>query len=223
MPLIEALVGANGTDLLDAIFDIDVDEELLEPLFTDDDYFDRAHILTQQSVQSDPGRSRAASIINIQREPPPATPAQLNPDALRVPPPLPSPRMPRSTVVASASGSAGVITPSGEATGQNRLRKRSQTPATRPPSTGQALMTYEEEQTNYQSPLARLFSSAARRPPRPIDYAPSHVPVEEALIGIRRLEGMMEGLKEDKGAVTKIRGEMKELQVSLLLNKGNLY
>jgi len=75
-------------------------------------------------------------------------------------------------------------------------------------------MTYEEEaQTNFQSPLARLFSSATRRPPRPIDYAPSHVGVEEALIGIRKLEGMVEGLKEDKGAVIKIRSDMKELQV----------
>lgn len=210
VPLIDALVGANGTDLLDAIFDVDVDEEHLEPLFSDDDYFDRAQLLTQQSIQSDPGRSRAASVINIGKEPPTA-PTQLNPDALRVPPPLPSPRMPRSPLVASGSGGA-VITPSGDA-GQNRLRKRSQTPVTRPHSMGHALVTYEEEQTNYQSPLARLFSSAARRPPRPIDFAPSQVPVEETLIGIKRLEGMVEGLKEDKGAVTKIRSEMKELQV----------
>ncbi|KIM33297.1 hypothetical protein M408DRAFT_326068 [Serendipita vermifera MAFF 305830] len=209
VPLIEALIGANGTDLLDAIFDVDVDEGHLEPLFAEDDYLDRAHILTQQSIQSDPARSKPASVINVGKELPTA-PAQQNPDALRVPPPLPSPRVPRSPGVASGSGGASVA-PSGEA-GQNRLQKRSQTPATRPMSTGPILMTYEGEPTNYQSPLARLFSSAARRPPRPIDYAPSQVPVEEALIGIKRLEGMIEGLKEDKGAVAKVRSDMKELQ-----------
>jgi hypothetical protein len=212
VPLVEALIGVNGTDLLEAIFDVDVDEDHLEPLFPpDEDFFDRAQILTQHSaVQSDPARSRATSVIGNVKEPVPTL--GVTSGGLAVPSPLPSPRQPRSPAVASGSG--GIAAPPGSETGQNRLRKRSQTPATRPPSTGQGLMTYEEEApTDFQSPLARLFSSAVRRPPRPIDYAPSHVGVEEALIGIRRLEGMVEGLKEDKGAVTKIRSDMKELQV----------
>jgi hypothetical protein len=213
VPLVEALIGVNGTDLLEAIFDVDVDEDHLEPLFSpEEDFFDRAQILTQHSaVQSDPARSRATSITGNGKDPE-STPRLVTSGGLAVPPPLPPHRQPRSPVVASGSGSVAAP-PEGEA-GKNRLRKRSQTPATRPPSTKQALMTYEEEaQTNFQSPLARLFSSAARRPPRPIDYAPSHVGVEEALIGIRKLEGMVEGLKEDKGVVTKIRSDMKELQV----------
>jgi hypothetical protein len=213
VPLIEALIGVNGTDLLEAIFDVDVDEDHLEPLFSpDEDFFDRAQILTQQSVvQSDPARSRATSFVGNGKEPAPV-PGQVTSGGLTVPPALPSPRQPSSPAVASGSG--GAAAPNGGEAGKNRLRKRSQTPATRPPSTGQALITFDEEaQTNFQSPLARLFSSAARRPPRPIDFAPSHVGVEEALIGIRRLEGMVEGLKEDKGTVNKIRSDMKELQV----------
>jgi len=208
VPLIEALIGVNETDLLEAIFNVDVDEEHLEPLFSpDEDFFDRAHILTQQS---DPGRSKAASAVGNGKEPASA-PRLLNPDGLGVPSSLPPPGgAPRSP--ATVSGSGGGAAPAGNETGPKRLRKRSQTPATRPPSVGQPLMTYDEE-NNLQSPLARLFSSAVRRPPRPIDYAPSHVAVEEALIGIRRLEGMMEGLKEDKGTVNKLRSDMKELQV----------
>jgi len=254
VPLIEALIGTNGSDLLEAIFDVDVDEAHLEPLFDpgEDDFFDRAQILTQQSagVQSDPsrvGRSRSrsnapsVSIVPVDntgtaaKDQQPASALRTpNPDALSVPPPLSPPPtrgrggggsagaaaasagVPRSPAVAIAGGSNGGTAPAGGgAADQNRLRKRSQTPATRPQSTGHmALMSYDEEtQAGFQSPLARLFSSAVRRPPRPIDYAPSQVPTEEALIGIRRLEVMVEGLKEDKGTVSKIRSDMKELQV----------
>jgi len=79
-------------------------------------------------------------------------------------------------------------------------------------------MTFDEEaQMGFQSPIARLFSSAQRKPPRPIDYAPGSVALDETLIGIRRLEGMVEELKDnDKASVQKLRGDVKELQVCRL-------
>jgi hypothetical protein len=207
-PIIEAIVGVNGTDLLDAIFDVDVDPSQLEPLFSNENYFERAQIITQRS---DPGRSRSTSVVGNQDGQ--ITPAPTN-DSLHVPLPPPSPRVPRSPATTATPGPSG-LTVQAES---NRLRKRSQTPAVRPVSMGGQLMSFDEEaQMGFQSPLARLFSSAQRKPPRPIDYAPGSVALDEALISIRRLEGMVEGLKEenDKAFGQKLRGDIKELQVCL--------
>jgi hypothetical protein len=203
-PIIEAIVGVNGTDLLGAIFDVDVDPSQLEPLFSNENYFERAQILTQHS---DPGRSEPTSAVGNKDGQ--AIPAPTN-DLLTVPVPPPSPRAPRSP---TASAGPSGLTVQAET---NRLRKRSQTPAARPVSMGGHLMAFDEDaQMGFQSPLARLFSSAQRKPPRPIDYAPGSVAFDEALISIRRLEGMVEGLKEDndKAFGQKLRGDIKELQV----------
>jgi hypothetical protein len=206
-PIIEAIVGANGTDLLDAIFDVDVDPSQLDPLFSNENYFERAQILTQHS---DPGGSGPTSAVGSNDGQ--GIPAPTN-DLLTVPVPPPSPRVPKSP---NANPGPSGLTAQAES---NRLRKRSQTPAARPVSMGGQLMAFDEDaQVGFQSPLARLFSSAQRKPPRPIDYAPGSVGLEEALISIRRLEGMVQGLKEDndKAFVQKLRGDIKELQACRL-------
>ena len=203
-PIIEAIVGVNGTDLLDAIFDVDVDPSQLEPLFSNENYFERAQIITQRS---DPGGS--TTVVGNKDGDTTSTPAN---DLLNVPLPPPSPRVPRTTPTSAGPSSLTVQVET------NRLRKRSQPRAARPVSMGGPLMTFDEEaQMGFQSPIARLFSSAQRKPPRPIDYAPGSVALDETLIGIRRLEGMVEELKDnDKASVQKLRGDVKELQVCRL-------
>ncbi|PVF95960.1 hypothetical protein CPB86DRAFT_763124 [Serendipita vermifera] len=208
VPLVEALIGAKGTDLLEAIFDVDANENSLEPLFSpEDNFFERAQIMTQQSAtaQTEPGRSRTTSVAD------PNSNGQPRIEALTIP--TSPPRQPRSAVVPSTSNLGGLITPS-NASDSNRLRKRSQTPArARPVSMAQPIIEYDEDvQPEFRSPLARLFSSAARKPPRPIDYGPSNVGVEEALIAIKKMEGMVEGLKEDRTAAQRLRADVKELQ-----------
>ncbi|CCA70295.1 hypothetical protein PIIN_04234 [Serendipita indica DSM 11827] len=222
VPLIDALVRSSGTDLLEAIFEIDIDEAHLEPLFNpEDNFFDRAQILTQQS---DPNRSRAASIAAGTTPSKEVTALPTQPDSLGVPEAQGS-RTPRArspargngaasppTGPAATSANANTANPSGitQTSDANRLRKRSQTPA-RPRSN--LIAVDEDLQTGFQSPLARLFSSAARKPPRPIDYAPSNLELEETLIGIKRLQGVVEELKDERGAsVQRLRGDIKELQ-----------
>jgi hypothetical protein len=221
-------VGAKGTDLLEAIFDVDANEGSLDPLFSpEENFFERAQIMTQQSAtgQTEPGRSRTTSVAggtnplnntnvnttanNTIKDP--NSNGQLRIEALNIP--TSPPRQPRSAIVPSTSGIGGVITPSNTSE-SNRLRKRSQTPArARPISMVQPIIEYDEDvQPEFRSPLARLFSSAARKPPRPIDFAPSNTGVEEALIAIKKMEGMMESLKEDRSMAQKLRADVKELQ-----------
>ncbi|KAG8819153.1 hypothetical protein FRC17_010586 [Serendipita sp. 399] len=264
VPFVEALMGGNAAEVLEAIFEIGLDEDDLEPLFNpEDNYFERAQILTQHS---DPGRSRPSSAAGGAKEAAPPTPKQ----GVVVIEPASSTEngqaRPSEAAAAGGGGSSGGLTvpgttttdgggggptattsasmlglvpvplPNQSGTDSNRLRKRSPTPAAvrLPASPGRTsagtgagtsssrLVVYDEDyQPEFQSPLARLFSSATRKPPRPIDFAPSHAGVEEALIGIRRLEGMVEALreekekemeKEDRGAVGRMRADMKELQ-----------
>lgn len=205
-PIIEAIVGANGTDLLEAIFDVDVDPEQLEPLFGSDDFFERAQILTQHSEQ---GRSRTASVAGTKDTTAPPTSPKPQVDTINLP--SSNSLQTRAALPRNGPSTTGETEP-------NKLRKRSQTPA-RPVSTGGHLMALEEEPANFQSPLARLFSSAQRKPPRPIDYAPSNIAFEEALIGIKRLEGAVERIEAEqgeKGYVQKLRADVKELQVRSL-------
>lgn len=218
----EALVGASGMELLEAIFEVDIHDHELEPLFShQDNFFERAQILTQHSdhdrsrSSSVPARSRTNS-VGAKQDP---TTTQ---EGLKVPP-SPNPqivKMPGSPTVGASGTGNGQAQTSTSAQEASKLRKRSRTPAQRPQSSAQAaslLAPFDEEDelpgTSSRSPLARLFSSAARRPPRPIDFAPSNAGVEDALIGIKRLEVMVEGLKDDGGMTKKLRADLNELQV----------
>ncbi|KAG8861645.1 hypothetical protein FRB91_003768 [Serendipita sp. 411] len=234
VPIVEALIGANAAEVLEAIFEVDVDENRLEPLFSrEDNYFERAQLLTQHS---DPGGSRAASVIDGGKEGPvtpqvsitvpDASNGQAQPSEAAATGTV-SGGGPTATTSSSMLGLVPVPLPSqGTITDSNKLRKRSPTPAAvrtqgRPgapaanTNNNQPYVAYDEDyQPSFQSPLARLFSSATRKPPRPIDYGPSQTGVEEALIGIKRLEGMIEilGEERDKGGVARLRVDMRELQ-----------
>lgn len=203
--LIDALVGGNGSDLFDAIFDVDIAEDNVEQLFPQgENYFDRAQIMTQHEDEEPPETNAAEQTIKPvdTKSADTTTPAGTSKkDQLEVPSTTTSPQPnPRSRSEADA----------------NRLRK----PRAQNPSNERPLLTFDEEQqTDFSSPLTRLFS---RRPPRPSDLpranrGPSGVQFEEAIVGIRNVEGMLEAMKEDREKLTaaqKLRGEMKELQVS---------
>lgn len=202
VPLIDALMGRGGADLLDAIFEVEVLPEHVDPLFSgEDNYFERAQILTQQSASVVAGNEPAESVHSVKQTPD----GTLKKDQLDVPP---------------SGGPSPMVTPSQTlGASSNRLQKqRTPTPMTRQGP----LMTFEEEaQTNFSSPLSRLFSK--RAPSRPLDFSNEVGPgsasagIEEAVVGIRKMEGLLEAMKEDKNKVPvqQLRADVKELQVSI--------
>lgn len=208
-------------ELLEAIFEVDINDNELEALFShEENFFDRAQILTQMS---EPSKSRASSVEPTHKQDASSgqSSQQLQTENLKISISSPSPQLSKPAVPPSPAPGTSATSANGQsqlfqaAQEQSRLRKRAQKPGPRPVSQppGSLAPWDEEEEMNFRSPLARLFSSATRRPPRPIDYAPSNTGVEEALIGIKRLEGMIESLRDDRGTAQKLKADLNELQV----------
>lgn len=181
MPLIEALVGSHAHTLYDAIFDIELSDEQEQALFEG---------FSDGEDEEAPALRSLASCGSMRKRPGTRTPSRRRPQSAShpsTPDRIPSPGAPRSPLrrpkesLPSDSGLTGGLTP-----GLPLLKTR--------------------------SPLARLFAG-----PRIVTsmsestVSPTSPMVEETLAGVRKLETVLEGIRDLP--VHRLKDEMKELQV----------
>lgn len=231
MPIIEALIGTSSYDLYDAIFDVECSANF--GLFDDSD---------EETAENDPDHDHDHRTGNGHGVIPRLR-SLASRDSIKPMVPLAEPGTPRverrrrvaSTPHRSARTPGVSLSPSASP----RLRPRNDVPpppaliasvseggfgfgfgpgSGRPPSVrDNNLLVYPGPQP---SPLTRLFS--ARRPVSVMSDERGQLVGEEVLAGIKRVEGMLEGvnLRESAagglGAAQKLKDEMKELQVCFL-------
>ena len=180
MPLVEALVGSHPHTLYDAIFDIELSDEQEQALYED---------FSDGEDEDAPALRSLASRENVRRRPGTRTPSRRRMQSAShpsTPDRLPSPLPPRSPLrrpkesLQSDNGQAGGLMP-----GLPVIKTR--------------------------SPLARLFAG-----PRLVTsvsestVSPTSPMTEETLAGVRKLENVLEGIRDLP--VHRLKDEMKELQ-----------
>ena len=207
MPLVEALVGSSATDLYDAIFEVEIDEDEYNIFNDSDGEYDAAQLWSMHSRENLPrgGRSTSrSSVPEIRTRRPPS-------------------------LVRRSGGANGRETSST----RNSPRRRVQTNATLAPLEITESPEVTPSLSNNLSPLARLFSSrftsVSGPPPTPsaMETSNSALATEAVHQAATNSEASLRHIETLLGAVSqlpiqKLKDEMKELQVCPLYNFGLL-